>query len=163
MPLSLYQVAVPIFIRNLRVLQKILEKGQARSIATDTRLVADMLPLSFQVQVACDTAKFHAVRVGGIENVVMEDKEKTFPELIERISTTLKLLETVKPDSMDGKEDQFIVERKRKGVQVPLNGTQYTLEFALPNFFFHISMVYAILRKEGVEVGKNDYLGADLD
>jgi hypothetical protein len=167
MPFSLYEISVPVFIRNLKVLQQLLEKGQAHAAGkeaalTESRLIADMYPLTFQVQSACDTAKFHVVRVCGIENVVMEDKEKTFPELQERIAKTIALLEAVKPDSMDGKEIQEVKGIKRNGVVVPLNGKQYTLEFSVPNFFFHVAMTYALLRKEGVDVGKNDFLGAYL-
>lgn len=167
MPYSLYQVTIPVFIRNLKVLQKLLQKGEAHAAGKETtltegRLIADMRPLTFQVQVACDTAKFYAVRVGGVENVAMEDNEKTFAELQKRISATLSILESAKPEGFEGKEDQEAREVKRKGVPTKLNGTQYTFEYAMPNFFFHVSMAYAILRKEGVEVGKLDYLGADL-
>jgi hypothetical protein len=168
MAFSLYEVTVPVFIRNLKVLQKLLEKGEAHvagkdaTTLTDGRLVADMKPLTFQVQVACDTAKFYAIRVGGVENVAMADTETTFAELQKRISATIAILESAKPESFEGKEDQEIREVKRKGVPVKLKGTQYTFEYSIPNFFFHVSMAYAILRKEGVDVGKNDYLGADL-
>ena len=167
MPFSLYETTIPVFTRNLKALQKILEKGEAHAAGkdaslTDGRLIADMKPLTFQVQVACDTAKFYAVRVGGVENVAMQDTETTFAELQKRISATLAILEAAKPETFEGKEDQEIREVKRKGVPVKLNGTQYTFEYSIPNFFFHVSMAYAILRKEGVDVGKNDYLGADL-
>lgn len=165
MPFTLYEVSIPLFIRNLRVLQKLLEKGQAfgkETTLVESRLIADMYPFTFQVQSACDSAKFQAVRVGGLENPVMEDKEKTIPELQERITKTIAFLETVKPESFEGKEDQEVRTIKRNGVSIPLNGKQYTFEFSIPNFFFHLSMVYALLRKEGVEVGKSDYLGASL-
>lgn len=167
MTVSLYQVTIPVFIRNLKVLQQLLNKAAAHSAGkeaalVESRLIFDMLPLTFQVQTACDTAKFYAVRVCGLANVAFADTEKTFPELLQRVASTIALLETVKPDSTDGKEGQEIRAVKRQGVSVPLNGTQYTTEYSIPNFFFHISMVYAILRKEGIEVGKNDFLGNNL-
>ena len=167
MPVSLYQVTVPLFIRNLKVLQQLLHKAAAHSAGkeaglVESRLIFDMLPLTFQVQTACDTAKFYGVRVAGLANVAFPDTEKTFAELQQRVASTIAFLETVEPNSTDGKEDQEIRTVKRHGVDVPLNGTQYTVEYSLPNFFFHLSMVYAILRKQGIDVGKNDFLGNNL-
>jgi hypothetical protein len=121
-----------------------------------------MLPLTFQVQSACNTAKFQAVRIGQVENLAIEDKEKTFPELLERVGKTIAFLEGVEPDCMNGREDQEIKAFMRKGDSVPLNGKEYTLEFSIPNFYFHLGMTYAILRKEGVDVGKGDWLGYEL-
>jgi hypothetical protein len=165
MPFTLYQVSIPLFIRNLKVLQKLLEKGQAsgkEATLVESRLIPDMLPLTFQVQSACDSAKFQAVRVGGVENPVMEDKEKTIPQLQERITKTIAFLETVKPEVFEGKEDKEARKIKRNGVEISLNGERYTFDFSIPNFFFHLNMAYALLRKEGVDVGKSDYLGASL-
>ena len=165
MPFTLYDVSIPLFIRNLRVLQKLLEKGQAsgkEATLVESRLIADMFPLTFQVECTCDSAKFQAMRVGGLEDPIIEGKEKTFPGLNERIAKTIAFLETVKPESFEGKEDQEVRTIQRNGVGVTLNGEQYTFEFSIPNFFFHLSMTYALLRKEGVDIGKNDYLGAYL-
>lgn len=164
MPVSLYDISIPVFIRNLKVLDQLLAKGEAQDASlAESRLIDDMLPLSFQVQTVANTAKFQAVRVGGVENLVLEDTEKTFPELRARVAKTIAYLEAVKPDCMDGAEDRIIDrEIKRAGGPVKLSGKDYTLEFALPNFFFHISIVYALLRKAGVPIGKMDYLGAYL-
>jgi uncharacterized protein len=167
MSFSLYDVSIPVFIRNLKVLEQLLQKAQAHAAGNDaslveSRLVADMKPLPFQVQVTCNTAKFQAVRVGGVKDVPVEDNEKTLPELLQRVAATITFLEAVKPDSMDGKEDKEIKTMVRKGVEAPLNGKEYTFEFAIPNFFFHLGMTYALLRKEGVDVGKKDWLGNDL-
>lgn len=167
MPFSLYEISVPVFIRNLRVLQGLLAKAQAHptvssATLTELRLISDMLPFTFQVQSVCNVAKIQAVLVGGLENFVVEDSEKTFPELVDRVAKTIAFLETVKPDSMDGKEEVNVREMPRKGTTVPLNGKQYISEHALPNFFFHLSMAFAILRKEGVDVGKRDFLGLDI-
>lgn len=168
MSLSLYDVTIPLFIKNLKVLAHNLEKGRVHAAGNETlllesRLIADMKPLTFQIHAVCNTAKFQAVRLGGAEDLVFPDgDEKTFAELQERIAKTIAYLETVKPDSMDGKEDTEVKTIVRKGVDVPLNGTQYTLEFSIPNFFFHAAMAYALLRKEGVDVGKADFLGNNL-
>lgn len=163
-PFPLYEVTIPVFIRNLRTLQKLLAKGQAHPVVSglalnDLRLAPDMRPFTFQVQTACNSAKFQAVRVGGVENLFMEDTEKTFPELTDRVARTIEFLEAVKPDCMEGREDVQIKPIVRNGVRLNLTGKQYTFEFSIPNFFFHLSMVYAILRKEGVDIGKQDYLG----
>jgi hypothetical protein len=164
MSLSLYDITIPVFIRNLKVLDNILAKGEAKDAAlAESRLIDDMFPLTFQVQAATNTAKFQPLRTGAGETIVLEDNEKTFPELRARVARVIAFLETIKPDSMNGAEDREVDrEIKRTGGPVKLNGKQYTLEFALPNFFFHIGMTYALLRKGGVDVGKGDFLGASL-
>jgi hypothetical protein len=164
MPYSLYDVTIPVFIRQLRILSDILEKGRKHAAGNEAslieaRLIADMAPLSFQVQRVSDTAKILAVKGGGAQDVVMEDNEKTFDELQERIKKTIAFLEPLKPDCMDANEDKVVRTVVRKGQEVALTGSQAVFEQAIPNFFFHLSMAYAILRKEGVDIGKKDYLG----
>lgn len=158
---SLYATTIPGFLHSLSALSKILEKGRAfadeQGIAHEelvgARLAADMLPLAGQVQRASDTARFVAVRVGGIEPKPMADEEKTFADLQQRITATQDYLKAVPADSFDGKEE---IEVKAAG-QV-FNGLTYVTFFAVPNFYFHVTTAYDILRHKGVAVGKRDYL-----
>jgi len=163
MTLGLYDITVPPFIRGLKTLSAILEKGRLHASADEaslieSRLIADMGALTFQIQRISDTAKGCAVRVAKIEPVAMEDNETTFPELQARITKTIEVLEKVDPKSMDGMEDGEVVLKVRDG-EKKLTGRNYVLNYAIPNFYFHLCMAYAILRKEGVPVGKADYLG----
>ncbi len=164
MTLSLYDVSIPPFIHSLKSLSAILEKGRLHASADEaslieSRLIDDMGALPFQIQRLSDTAKGCAVRVGKAEPVAMEDNEKTFPELQARIAKTIEVLEKLDPKSMDGMEDEEIVMKLRSGER-RLKGRNYVLSYAVPNFYFHLCMAYAILRKEGVQIGKTDYLGA---
>jgi hypothetical protein len=164
MTLSFYEITIPPFIRGLKVLSAILEKGRLHASAdeaslTESRLIADMGALPFQIQRISDTAKGCAVRVGKVEPVPMEDNETTFPELQARIAKTIEVLEKVDPKSMDGMEDAEVVMKVRAG-EKKFTGRNYVLNFAIPNFYFHLCTAYAILRKEGVPVGKADYLWA---
>jgi hypothetical protein len=160
---SLYDMTISMFTRTLGNLDGILKKTEEHAKANDVplsdylegRLAPDMHPLPFQIQVACNTAKFVAVRVGGLDNVVQEDNEKTFEDLHARIATTLDLLGKVKRDGMDGKHDNEVLFRDRK-----LTGVTYCTGFAIPNFYFHVATAYAILRNKGVPIGKKDYIGA---
>jgi len=163
-PLSLYDITIPPFIKQLQMLSNILEKGQAKfagSEATilESRLVADMQPLTYQIQRVSDTAKGVAVRLGKAEPEAWADNEKTFPELQERVKKTIAFLEKLDSKSMDGMEEKEIV-LKTGGGERKMSGTSYALGFAIPNFYFHSVTTYALLRKEGVDVGKKDYLGA---
>jgi uncharacterized protein len=164
MTLGLYDITIPPFIRGLKTLSAILEKGRLHASADEaslleSRLIADMGALPFQIQRISDTAKGCAVRVGKIEPVAMEDNETTFPELQARISKTIEVLEKVDPKSMDSMEDGEVIMKLRVGER-KLTGRNYVLNYAIPNFYFHLCMAYAILRKEGVPVGKMDYLSA---
>jgi hypothetical protein len=161
--LSLYDITIPPFIRQLKMLSTILEKGQAKfagneSTLIESRLIADMGPLTYQIQRVSDTAKGVAVRLGKMEPEAWADDEKTFPELQERLRKTIAFLEKVDPRSMDGMEEKEIVMRLG-GVERRWTGSGYALKFAIPNFYFHSVTTYALLRKEGVDVGKEDYLG----
>jgi uncharacterized protein len=160
---SLYDVTIPMFIRSLQNLDAIMKKAEEHAKAnnlslndfTEARLAPDMHPLPFQVQTACNTAKFVVVRVGGQENVPQEDNEKTFEELHARIAKTLEILGKAKREDFEGKEESEVIYRDRK-----FKGLVYCTMFAIPNFYFHIMATYAILRNKGVQVGKMDYLGA---
>ena len=167
MSISLYQASVPVFIRGLENLSRIIEKGAmhavARKIDPDTflqaRLHADMFPLLRQVQIVSDTAKGAGARLAGIEVPNMPDTETSFLELQQRIDKTLHFLRSLKPEQIDGQEGRRITMPTRTRGELVFNGQSYLLEFALPNFFFHVSTAYGILRHNGVELGKRDYLG----
>ena len=167
MALSMYDVSVPAFIRGLTNLSAILDKGAAHAQAQgmdaleliQTRLVADMDPLSSQVQRASDSAKGCAARLAGIEIPSYPDNETTFPELQERIAKTVGFLKTIRPEQPDGSETR-VVELKLRGGPVTFDGKSDLLGFVLPNFYFHVTTAYDILRHKGVQIGKMDYLGA---
>jgi len=166
MSLSLYDITVPVFLRAFGNLTEILKKGEAfadgNGIAhkelLEARLIGDMLPLTGQIQRASDTAKFVPVRIGQIENMPMADDEATFADLHARIEKTVAFLKSVDPASMADREDAEIVVKNRSG-STTYTGRSYVLGFALPNFYFHVTTAYAILRHKGVPVGKMDYLG----
>jgi hypothetical protein len=166
MPLSLYDVSVPVFIRSFGNLSAILDKGRAFADAEglphaellEARLFADMNPLSSQVQRASDSAKFVAVRVAQVEAPVMEDNEASFDDLQARIARTIEFLTTVPADSMDGREAAQ-VELKTPNTTLSFSAKDYVLGFALPNFFFHVTTAYDILRHKGVPLGKLDFIG----
>lgn len=165
MPVSLYEISIPVFIRGLTNLQAVLEKGRAfaaqKGIAGEelvgARLYEDMFPLAGQVQRASDTARFAAVRVGGAQPVAMADEEKSFDDLKTRIAATVDYLQTVDAAGFDGAEDKEVVLKTRSG-ELRFTGTSYMLQFALPNFFFHVTTAYDILRNQGVALSKADFL-----
>jgi hypothetical protein len=166
MTISMYQASVPCFVRTLGNLSAILDKAQAHVDAkkldatalTSCRLFPDMLPMTRQVQIACDAAKGLVARLSGLENPVHEDTEKTLVELQARIAKTLAFVQSVTPAQLDGTEEKDIVV-KRGDVETHYQGMQYLLGNALPNFYFHVTTAYNILRHNGVEIGKRDYLG----
>ena len=166
MTISMYQASVPCFVRTLGNLSAILDKAQAHVDAkkldatalTGYRLFPDMLPMTRQVQIACDAAKGLVARLSGLENPVHEDTEKTLVELQARIAKTLAFVQSVTPAQLDGTEEKDIVV-KRGDVETHYQGMQYLLGNALPNFYFHVTTAYNILRHNGVEIGKRDYLG----
>jgi hypothetical protein len=161
MSISMYRASIPVFIRGLRNLSAILKKGEAHqnnASFIDARLAPDMLTLAGQVQRVSDTAKVTAARLGGIDNPSFPDTEKTFAELQARIQKTIDFLKSVKPEQVDGSEQKKI-EFKAGPNELKFNGLDYLLGFALPNFYFHVTAAYAILRHMGVQVGKMDYLG----
>ncbi|KAH7416778.1 hypothetical protein BKA64DRAFT_701561 [Cadophora sp. MPI-SDFR-AT-0126] len=168
MAITLYSITIPVFIKNLRTLQKLLAKGtthakDAGNGVTEEKLVGaklieDMGDLVYQIQRVSDTAKGFCVRVAKIEPVALEDNEKTMEDLQTRISKTIEILEGVKEEDVNGKEGEEVV-LKTRTAEMKFTGLSYTNDFALPNFYFHFVTAYALLRKEGVNVGKSDYLG----
>jgi len=166
MSISMYQASVPRFINILGNLSAILDKTQAHVEArkldetalTGFRLYPDMLPMARQVMIATDTAKGLAARLAGVEIPVYEDTEKTIAELKARIAKTIAYLQSFKPAQIDGTEDKEIV-IKRGDKETRYTGMQFMLGHAVPNFYFHVTTTYAILRHNGVEIGKRDYLG----
>lgn len=166
MTISMYQASVPSLIRSLNNLAVILEKGathaEARKIdeavLIGSRLYPDMLPLSKQVQIASDIARRGAARLAGLEAPAMADDETTFAELIDRIHNTIAYLNTLTPAQIDGSEEKEIVLQVGKE-SMNFKGMPYLLSFILPNVYFHVTTAYGILRHNGVEVGKMDFLG----
>ena len=166
MPISMHQASAPRFAHALKSLSAILSKAQAHCeakkidplVMTGSRLYPDMFPLVRQVQIACDTAKGAVARLAGVEIPKHEDTEKTFDELKARIAMTLDFIATVKPAQVDGSEEKEIV-IKTPSRELRFNGAQYLLAFAWPNFYFHAATAYNILRHNGVEIGKTDFLG----
>jgi uncharacterized protein len=164
--LSLYDVTVPVFLRAFANLDALLAKGAEHFAAgerpedelTGSRLIADMHPLTAQIQRASDTAKGVCVRVAGIDNVAMPDQEVTIADLRDRIAKTVAVLQATPRDAFDGKDD-IPVQVVTPNRALQFTARSYVLDFALPNFFFHVTTAYALLRKEGVPVGKMDYLG----
>jgi len=161
----LYDITLPAFIKTLGNLQKILDKSAAfadsKKIAPEvllqSRLAPDMFPLMRQIQIVCDTAKLGAARLTGKEAPVHEDKEVTLADAKARIDSVLTYLKTFKPEDFKGAEERKISQPRWEGKW--LTGTEYTLHHVLPNFYFHTTTAYAILRHNGVEIGKKDYLG----
>jgi hypothetical protein len=162
----MYQASAPRFINMLNNLSAIFDKAIAHAEAkkidpaalTTFRLYPDMLPLSRQVHIACDAAKNVVARLAGVEVPKHEDVEQTFPELKARIAKTIAFIRTIQPAQIDGTEDKDI-SLKIGGRDMKFTGMQYLLGFALPNFYFHVTTAYNILRHNGVEIGKMDYLG----
>lgn len=162
----MYQASAPRFVNILKNLSLLLDKAQAHAEAkkiepaalTGFRLFPDMFPLARQVQIACDTAKGAVARLAGAEIPKHEDTEQNFAELKARIAKTIEFIDAVKPAQIDGSEAKEIVMKLRSG-EVKLEGLQYLMAFAYPNFYFHATTVYNILRHNGVEIGKRDFLG----
>jgi hypothetical protein len=166
MSTSLYDLTIPTFIRTLETLDTLLAKGEAFAAEQGidpadllgARLYPDMGPLTSQIQRISDSAKGAAVRLGGVANVAMADEETTFADLHARIAKTIAFLNTVPRAAIDGKEDAAIT------LQTPnrsfdFTGLSFVQTFVLPNFYFHMTTAYGLLRMKGVPIGKMDYLG----
>ncbi len=166
MSLSMYQASVPVLIRMLDNLSHILDKAvkhaEAKnidpSVFVNARLAPDMYPLSKQVQIATDMAKGCAARLSGLEVPSYEDNEATFADLQARIAKTSAFIQSVSAGQIDGSEDRTVT-LKLRGKEISFAGQPYLLHFVLPNFYFHITTAYNILRHNGVELGKMDFLG----
>jgi hypothetical protein len=167
MATDLHTLTVPVLTRGLTALSTILEKARAWADESNlphedlltARLIEDMGPLTMQVQRASDTAKGAAARLGEAEAPSMPDTEASFAELQERIARTIAFLESIPAEAVNGRDEATVT------LTVPnrswdFTGRSYALGFVLPNFFFHVTAAYSILRARGVPLGKQDYLGA---
>ena len=165
MPLSMYQASVPVFRQMLSSLSAILGKAAAHAeakkidpaVLVNARLFPDMYPLSKQVLIACDFAKGTTARLAGAEPPSFADTESTLPELKARIAKTLAFVDSLKSEQIDGSEERDI-SLKIGGNLMQFKGQYYLVQFGLPNFFVHVTTAYAILRHNGVELGKRDYM-----
>lgn len=168
MSLSMHQVSIPVFVRGLQALSGLLEKGAAHvaaaGVAEDTllgaKLAPDMLNLVGQVQRASDTSKLSGQRLSGVASPAMPDTETTFAQLIQRVADTVAYLESIDPAALEGSETRTVELSFGPDRKVSFPGDVYLLTFALPNFFFHVATAHDILRSQGVNIGKMDYLGA---
>lgn len=163
---SMYVVTVPPLIKSLTNCRAILEKAVAYAetkkidplVLVNARLSPDMFPLSRQVQIATDVAKGAVSRLAGLEPPKYEDNESSFPELMARLDKTIAFLASFQPEQIDGSEDKAIT-LPMHDKTVEFKGLPYLTTFVLPNVYFHVTTVYAILRHNGVEIGKKDFLG----
>jgi uncharacterized protein len=166
MSLSLYQCSVPIYERSLNAFLAILDKAEEHATAREfdpnsylaMRLSPDMWPLARQVQAFCDHAKNSSFRLASKEPPVMEDKETTIAELRQRIHATLDMLKSIDAKAMEGGEiREMVIPAGANKLKIP--GVDYLLHFAMPNFYFHLTTAYDILRTSGVEIGKRNFMG----
>ena len=166
MTINMYNASVPVLKHTLTALSAILDKGEAHctakkiepSVMLGTRLIPDMLPLIRQVQIACDMAKGGGARLAGVEVPNYSDTETNFAELKARIAKTIAFLDTLKPDQFKGSEERDI--KMKAGPQdMHFKGQPYLTGFVLPNVYFHATTAYAILRQNGADIGKFDFLG----
>ena len=162
----MYEAAVPVFDRMLTALDKMLAKAVAHAAAKNiqpetllqARLFPDMFPFTRQVQIASDHAKGASARLAGVEVPSFEDTEKSFAELKERIDRTLTFIRDLDPASFVGSETRMVTLMRRSG-PLTIEGANYLCHRALPNFYFHLTTAYALLRHNGIEIGKRDFLG----
>jgi hypothetical protein len=162
----MYQASIPVFVRMLSNLSAILTKAAAYaeakkfdpSVLVNARLAPDMRPLSFQIQTASDLAKGCAARLAGIDPPSFPDTETTFPELQTRITQTIDFLNSVSAAQIDGSEERTVVLKVRTQ-EMKFQGQAYLISFTLPNFYFHVTTAYTILRHNGLDIGKQDFLG----
>jgi hypothetical protein len=168
MSISLYDATVPVYKQMLLALSDVLKKAedQAQVLKFDTnvllqaRLFPNMFPLVRQVQIACDFAKSVSARLAGIEVEAYEDSEQSFAELQHRITKTVAVLESMMAEQFEGSEGKQIVLRPGTPKEKTLTGSDYALRYGLPQFFFHLTTAYNILRHNGIEIGKKDFMGA---
>jgi hypothetical protein len=167
MTITMHSASVPVFTRMLGNLLGWLDKAEACAAAKKfdpavllaARLAPDMLPFTKQVQIACDSAKFCVARIAGVEAPKFDDTETTVAELRERIRKTIDFVASVPAEKMIGSEEREVAVPRRDG-PLTFKAEAYLKTNALPNFFFHVTTAYALLRHNGVEIGKGDYLGA---
>jgi hypothetical protein len=167
MTISLYAASAPVFQQMLNSLSAVLTKAQEHAAARNidpnallqARLFPDMLPLSRQVQIACDFARGVSARLAGADVPKYEDSEQGFEELQALIAKSLDFVAQFKPEQIDGQEAREIITRPGTPKEKRFTGQSYLLSYGLPQFFFHVTTTYAILRHNGVEIGKRDYMG----
>ncbi|HMS44365.1 MAG TPA: DUF1993 domain-containing protein [Alphaproteobacteria bacterium] len=167
MPISMYQASIVLFNRMFINLLAIMDKAEQHaktkkfdtSVLVNSRLAPDMFPFSAQIQFASDTAKGCAARLAGIDIPSFPDTETTFAELRARIKKTQDFIQSLKPQQIDGSEERSIVMKVGGNQELKFTGLTYLQNFVLPNFYFHVSIAYAILRHNGVDIGKGDFLG----
>lgn len=167
MTITMYSASVPVFVRMLGNLGTWLDKAEAHAAAKKfdpnvflaCRLAPDMLPFPNQIQIACDGVKFGVARLSGVEAPKFEDNETTLAQLKERVAKTLAFVQSVDADKIVGTEDKDISVPRRSGAIV-MKGEFYLRHFVMPNFYFHLTTTYALLRHNGVELGKADFLGS---
>lgn len=167
MAISMHAASLPVFKQMLNSLDTVLSKAETHAaekkidpgVLLQSRLFPDMFPLVSQVRIACDFAKGAAARLAGVGVPSHEDNEKTFDELHARIGKTLAFIEGLTPAQIDGSEDREIVLWPDSPREMKLTGQAYLLHYTLPQFFFHVTTAYAILRHNGVELGKRDFVG----
>jgi hypothetical protein len=165
MALDMHSASVPIFVRMLANMVTWIDKAEAHAAARKfepgvfltARLAPDMLPLPTQIQIACDAAKFCVSRLAGTEGPKFEDNETTLAELRQRIRKTIDYVQSVSAAQIDGSDEREISVPRRAGPLL-MKGEMYLKHFVLPNFFFHVTTVYALLRHNGVNLGKSDFL-----
>ena len=161
----MHAVSAPIFVRNLNNLASMLSKAEQQAktkgydpaVLLNQRLAPDMFPLTKQIQIACDHAKGCVARLAGEPPEVMEDTETTFAELQARIKKVLGVVQSYKPEQLDGSETREIT-IKIPNSEFKFSGLDYVNHWAMPNFYFHATMAYAILRHNGIDLGKRDFL-----
>ena len=167
MTISMHSASLPIFVRMLGNLSHWLDKADTFaatkkfdvSVLLNSRLAPDMLPLTRQVQIACDAAKFGVARLAAVEAPKMEDNEATLAELKTRIQLTLDFIQSIPTTSVENSEQREVQVPIRGMDPLQFKGEDYLRFFVLPNFFFHVTTAYAIMRHNGVDLGKGDYLG----
>lgn len=168
MAISMYAASIPVFKQMLNSLKDVLNKAEAHATAKkiepnallQARLFPDMFPLVRQVQIAGDFAKGVSARLAGVDVPAYEDNEQTFAELQARLNKTLAFIDGLKPAQIDGSEQREVVLRPGTPKEQKFAGQAYLLHYGLPQFFFHVTTAYAILRHNGVEIGKGDYIGS---
>jgi len=166
MTISMYKASVPVFIHTLNNLKSILQKGEefaetkgvSPEVLLNSRLAPDMLPLTRQIHFVSDSAKGAGARLAGLEVPEFEDNEQTFADLYARIDKTADFLHSLKPEQIDGSETRTVI-MKLPTEEIRFTGIDYLLFFVHPNIAFHVTTAYNILRHNGVEIGKRDYLG----